>query len=103
MRWLPLQTLLDKHAFDRTLHDLIPIDDEFKSMEELVLPLKIITDCIKKLMETDEPTIQNAFTFIIQLCRLAKLKGAKFAHNNNFLYNITVTYTLKHVLMYWFI
>ena len=103
MRWLPLQTLLDKHAFDRTLHDLIPIDDEFKSMEELVLPLKIITDCIKKLMETDEPTIQNAFTFIIQLCRLAKLKGAKFAHNNNFLYNITVTYTLKHVLTYWFI
>jgi len=69
-------------------------------MEELVLPLKIITDCIQKLRETDEPTIQNAFTFIIQLCRLAELKGAKFTHYNNFLYNITVTYMLKHVLRY---
>ena len=96
MRWLPLQTLWDKHEFDRTLHDLIPIDDEFKSMEELVLPLKIITDCIQKLRETDEPTIQNAFTFIIQLCRLDELQGAKFAHYKN----ITVTYMLKHSLMY---
>jgi hypothetical protein len=50
-------------------------------MEELVLPLKIITDYIQKLRETDEPTNQNAFTFIIQLCRLAKLEGAKFAHH----------------------
>jgi hypothetical protein len=64
-------------------------------MEELVLPLKIITDYIQKLRETGEPTIQNAFTFIIQLCRLAELQGAKFAHHNN----ITVTY-MPNVLVY---
>jgi hypothetical protein len=64
-------------------------------MEELVLPLKIITDYIQKLRETGEPTIQNAFTFIIQQCRLAELQGAKFAHHNN----ITVTY-MPNVLVY---
>ena len=66
-------------------------------MEELALPLKIITDCLQKLRETEEPTIQNALTVLIQLCRIAELERAKFAHYNNFLYSIIVTYTLKHV------
>ena len=94
---LPLRKLWDEHALDKTLHDLIPSDDEFKSMEELALPLKIIMDCLQKLRETEEPTIQNALTVLIQLCRIAELERAKFAHYNNFLYSIIVTYTLKHV------
>ncbi len=56
-----------------------------ENVDKFVPPLKTFKGCIQKLRETDEPTIQNALTFIMQLSRLTELNGAKCAHYNNFL------------------
>ena len=58
-------------------------------MEEMVHPLRFITESINKLRETDQPTIQHALAIIYQLCNLEQLGGAKWAQYkyHNFLHH----------------
>ena len=51
-----------------------------RSMEEMVHPLRFITESINKLRETDQPTIQHALPIIYQLCNLQELEVAKLAN-----------------------
>jgi|APCry1669192806_1035432.scaffolds.fasta_scaffold194355_1 hypothetical protein len=75
----PLKKIWEEPAFKKEMHELIPNHHQFKSIEEFLQQFRIITHSIKKLRETNPPTIQHALPIFYQLCSLEEHESAKLA------------------------
>ena len=76
----PLMRLWKERAFEKKVHDVIPTESQFRSLQEFYGPIQVVTKSVYKLRETDQPTIQHALAIIYQLCNLQELEVAKLAH-----------------------
>jgi hypothetical protein len=85
----PLMRLWKERAFEKKVHDVIPTESQFRSLQEFYGPIQVVTKSVYKLRETDQPTIQHALAIIYQLCNLEQLAEAKWAQYkyHNFLHH----------------
>ena len=90
----PLMKLWKEHAFEKKVHDIIPTESHFRSMEEFNHPYQFIMKSVNKLWETDQPTINMPSLSFFNYAIMTNWKQQSWLDINI----ITICIPLKYML-----